>query len=106
MEDIGVFILTGGLFLVLFFLKEKFKQAARKNQEPVEPFQEPHPPKVISKSFSSNPNMKLPARKQSFSYEVEKRKRAASFLQRSLKNKASLKQAFILSEVLKRVDEP
>lgn len=106
MGDIGTLILAGGLFLVLFFLKEKFKDSARKNVEPLESPCSPQSQKVVFKPFLKDENLKLPARKQSLSYQVEKRKKNPSFLRLSLKDKASLKQAFILSEVLKRVDKP
>ncbi len=100
MGDIIVFLFFGLVFFVILFLKGKIKQKEieglekKRGEVPLSPSLPPRRQKVQSHLL----------RAQAPSYEVEEKKKF-SFLSKGWNKKASLKQAFILSEILKRKDE-
>lgn len=104
MGDIATFIFTGLLFLLLFFVQNRARQKVKEPEE-IEPMQEGE---MVLKRPSSSLNL-VKDKKVSYAlratslYEV-KRKKKSSFLLKSLANKDSIKQAFVLSEILKRKD--
>lgn len=100
MGDILVFLFLGFVFFVILFLKGKIKQkemevlSEKKEEEPPSSF---HPPmhKKAHTHFSRTP---------ASPYEVEEKEKS-SFLSKGWNKKSSIKQAFILSEILKRRDD-
>ena len=91
------------LAVFLFFL---LTNRGKKNKQPQKrppAVRRPVPPKVpIVKNSPIQRNSYVA--KRDTSYEVEKKKEIP-LLQKTWKSKNSLKQAFILSEIVKRVDE-
>ncbi|MES2198613.1 MAG: hypothetical protein V4489_00385 [Chlamydiota bacterium] len=104
MGDIAVFICMGFLFFVIFFVKGKMKQKEMELQEKKKKVSSPssHSHSNVS-SMHHKPHTHF-SRTYAPSYEVEEKKKY-SFLQKRWTGKASLKQAFILSEILKRKDD-
>jgi hypothetical protein len=102
-ESLGSFIVPL-LFLLLFFVagrKKKPREAPLVSKREVPSRQKkstPAPPLPKKDPISSIP------RKPS-SYEVEKKQRRVPILSKDWNRRSSLQKAFVLSEVLKRIDE-
>ncbi|MBS0627799.1 MAG: hypothetical protein JSS09_06265 [Verrucomicrobia bacterium] len=105
MGDILTFVFTGLLFLVLFWVQNKAKGKLEEQEE------EKTMPKEKVAFKPPSPSFQVKEKKASYTpraipiYEVT-RKKKASFLSKALSNKDKIKQAFVLSEILKRKDEP
>lgn len=95
------------LFLLLFFLAGRKKKpqgeptlpsSLKKESRPIQRKAPPIAPLQQKEQRSVAP-------KRDTSYEVERKQRRVPILSKDWNRKSSLKQAFILSEVLKRIDE-
>lgn len=94
------------LFFLLAIFALSFLIRRGKNQAPpaIKPPVQPGAKKVLLKKQSLSTLPFKEERKLPIRYEVD-RKKQGTFLSKKWKDKDSLKQAFILSEILKRVDE-
>lgn len=105
MGDIAVFTCLGLLFFLILLIKNKVKE--KELQEKARVQEEEKEMKPISSPPVRSPRKKaevIRARSIAPSYEVHRKKRT-SFLLQGWGGKASIKRAFVLSEILKRKDE-
>ena len=93
------FFIFLAIFIFSLLASRKKKETPDRVSRPVPIKSKPALPKPI---VHTKTKPALP--KQVLSYEVE-RKKQHSFLKKGWQGKGSLKQAFILSEILKKVDE-
>lgn len=102
-DSLGSFLLPL-LFLLFFFF-------AGRKKKPKEPPPFPSIPKerplTNLRKVDALPRIEkpVPTLKRTTSYEVEKKQRRNPILSKEWKSKNSLQKAFVLSEVLKRIDE-
>ncbi len=101
MGDIAVFLFMGFLFFVIFLIKGKVKQKEVEVLE--EKKKEVHPPSLHRPLIQRKTHKPL-SRTHAPSYEVEEKKKP-SLLRKGWGGRSSIKQAFILSEILKRRED-
>lgn len=101
MSDIVVFIFMGFFFFVILFIKGKVKQKEVESFE--EKKKEVHPPSS-HRPLTPHKTQTHHLRAHAPSYEVEEKKKY-SLLRKGWRGKSSIKQAFILSEILKRRED-
>ena len=105
-ESLASFIMPL-LFLLLFFVAGRKKKPQGEPSLPSIPKKETRP--MLRKAppvAPLQPKEQRPiASKRDTSYEVERKQRSTPILSKDWNRKSSLQQAFVLSEVLKRIDE-
>lgn len=103
-EAFLLFLFLAAIFLLSFLAKQGKKE--RKVERPIQR-SHPHQKPLIHKKMEKKQVLVEPVfkeEKRSLKYEVH-RKKEKLVLSKKWQDKDSLKQAFLLSEVLKKVDE-